>query len=236
MTPRRWMCVAGMLCCLAGSSVRPCSAQTIRGGVSTLSATLDAASVSISTQTRRSPLVRDKRFSLQFPITRRQSISFGTGYIRFTSVPEDLLADDAAVSIKPAWRFKAVPITLSYAYTLTDPARRWVPVVRAGVAYYMSSMKRALADGNLPTDRMAPIRAHEAIAPVGRASFTEKLGLGYGVHASIGIRANVDRSMYVLAEQRICYVQGLAFTPNHNLGIDANFLRLDFNLGLGFRF
>ena len=236
MASRRWMCVAGMLCCLAGLGARPCSAQTLVGGMSSLSATLDAASVSISTQTRRSPLVRDKSFSLQFPITRRQAISFGMGYMRFTSVPEDLLADDAPLSIKPAWRFKAIPITLSYVYTLTDPSRRWVPIVQAGIAYYMSSMKRAFADSASPTGRVVPIRAHEAIAPVGRASFTEKLGLGYGVHASVGVRAKIDRSLYVLAEQRVCYVRGLAFTPNHNLGIDASFLRLDFNLGLGFRF
>ncbi|MEM1126813.1 MAG: hypothetical protein AAGI71_09195 [Bacteroidota bacterium] len=226
------------LLCLLGTlfglfDVRLCQAQSLLRGVSSLSATLESADFSLTTQTRRGPVSTDKMFTVSFPIGPQQSLGFSTGYVRATPFPERAANGAGGLQTRTAWRFKAVPVMVSYARTFGNPNARWVPVASVGFAYLFSSL-RAARLAQLGGDGYAPIE--QALVPTQSASFTERLGVGYGAEASIGLRANIDQNVFLLIQQRLCYVNSLAFTPSSAQGLSTSFTRLDFSVGLGFSF
>lgn len=192
-------------------------------GGSSLSATYQSSDFSLTTRSSRSPISHDKHVAVQFPVGRRQWISFGAGYMRLTSVPEDMMGYR---KIKAPWRYKAIPLSLGYTLLLADENRRLVPVVGATLSYYLSNMKEMDGETSIAdaTGMALPILP----------SFTEKLGMGYGGEVHLGLRANIDRHVFVQVQQRVCYVNGLAFNPNSTF--DAEFVKVDFSVGLGFRF
>ena len=133
--------------------------------------------------------------------------------------------------VKPAWRYKGLPITVGYSYALTNPNRRIVPVVGVGVSCYLGSAKQLESYNTLPSMR----HSGEDVSTSPRLEYHEQPGLGYGVQATLGVRADVNRHVYLLAQGRARYVDGLAFTPN-DYNFHSQFTRIDFALGFGFKF
>ena len=75
----------------------------------------------------------------------------------------------------------------------------------------------------------------EAFTTAPRLEYHEQSGLGYGVQATLGIHAEVNRHVYLLAQGRARYVDGLALTAN-DYNFHSTFTRIDFALGFGFKF
>ena len=169
-----------------------------------------------------------KTFSLSFPLSERQSITVSTEYLRLQSL-EAPFAEQ--LNVKPAWRYKALPITVGYSYALTNPNRRIVPVVGVGVSCYLGSAKQLESYNNAPSIR----HTGETLSATPRFEYHEQSGLGYGVQATLGIRADVNRHVYLLAQGRARYVDGLAFTPNE-YNFHSEFAKIDFAIGFGFKF
>ena len=166
--------------------------------------------------------------SFSVPLSARQSIVFSTEYLRVESFPKPLAEQ---LYVKPAWRYKAVPITIGYSYALADPNRRIVPVVGVGVSAYFGSVKQLGAPGS--TTMRHSGETFETASP--RLSYHQRLGVGYGAQVSLGLRADLNRHLYALAEGRARYVNGLAFTPN-DYDFRSEFIKIDFAVGLGFKF
>lgn len=169
-----------------------------------------------------------KTFSLSVPLGGRHALVVSTEYMRASSFPKPLAEQ---LYVKPAWRYKGVPVTLGYSYALTNPDRRIVPVVGVGVSCYFGSAKQ------LASYSEVPFMLHSGQDPSAspRFAYHQRAGVGYGVHATLGLRAELNRHLFVLAEGRARYVNGLAFTTS-DYDFGTEFSRLDFALGFGFKF
>lgn len=166
-----------------------------------------------------------KTFTLDVRLDERASISLTTEYWKLSSFPKPLANE---LGLKPAWRFRAVPVTVGYNYALTPRDRRVVPIVGVGVSLYAcESKKLAYADDTIAFD--AEMTEHG-----GYHTETHR-GLGYGAEASLGLRADLSNRLYVQTSARARYVRALAFA-----GADAEdsaaFKRLDVAVGVGFKF
>lgn len=166
--------------------------------------------------------------SLHIPVTARQSVVLSTEYMHVESLPDPLAEQLYA---KPAWRYKAIPLTIGYSYALTDPDKRIVPVVGVGVSAYFGSAKQLDAPGGLEM-----LHSGEAFSASPRLSYHQRLGVGYGAQATLGLRADLNRYLFVLAEGRARYVNGLAFTAHDAYDFRSEFTKIDFAVGFGFKF
>ena len=167
-------------------------------------------------------------FSFSVPISARQSIVFSTELMREESLPTPFAEQLYA---RPAWRYKAVPLTVGYSYALTSPDRRIVPVVGFGVSAYFSSVTQRSSPG-----AVAMRHSGEAFQEASsRLNYHKGIGFGYGVEATLGLRADLNRHLYALAQGRARYVDGLAFTA-HDYDFRSTFTKIDFAIGFGVKF
>ncbi len=169
-----------------------------------------------------------KSVSLTLPVTNRQAVVLSAEYVQATSFPK-AFADE--LGVEPTWKFYAVPLTVGYQYALSDPGRRLVPVVGVGLSYYFCRA-RAIAGPDEPfslnDDAMA--------SPVPHPSVDKHFGMGYGAQATLGLRADLSRSLFVLAQGRARYVNGFALTGGPASSLGTTFTNVDFSLGVGFKF
>ncbi len=169
-----------------------------------------------------------KTISLNFPLADRHSLTLSAEFIRMASLPESFAEQ---LDVKPAWRYKGAPITIGYSYALTNPDRRIVPVVGLGVSCYLGSAAQLESYSRVP----GMLHSGEEAPTSPRLSYHESLGIGYGAQATLGLRADVNRSMFILAQGRALYVNGEAFTP-HDYDFQTTFTKIDFAIGFGFKF
>ena len=166
--------------------------------------------------------------SFSIPISARQSIVLSTEYMQEGSIPKPL-ADQ--LYARPAWRYKAIPFTIGYSYALTDPSRRIVPVVGVGVSAYFGTVRQLDTPGS-----MTMLHSGEAFQEASpRLTYNKGYGVGYGVQATLGLRADLNRHVYALAQGRARYVNGLAFSAQH-YDFRSEFTKIDFAVGFGFKF
>ncbi|MFQ5569490.1 MAG: hypothetical protein ACE5G0_07430 [Rhodothermales bacterium] len=170
-----------------------------------------------------------KTLSFSFPLTQRQSIVLTTEYMRVESFPKSLANQFNGM---PAWRYKAVPITVAYSYALTPPTRRLVPIVGVGVSLYLGSAKQLETYEEMDGMRHS---AEDFSTQEPRFSFREHLGIGYGAQATLGLRANLNRHLFVQMQGRASYINGLGFTGGNVSDFRSEFAKLDFALGLGLK-
>lgn len=179
---------------------------------------------SIMTSVRASELSSgvsvSKTFSYHVPLDDRQALVLSAEHVRVTTLPGEL---GKQVHAKPTWKFTGLPLTAGYSYALTDPERRVVPIVGAGLSYYVCRSKQlAMPDADAAL-----------AAPAAGTSYRKALGMGYGAQATLGLRVELSRDLFMLAQGRARYVNGRAFSPGSDLG--AEFTHLDFALGFGFK-
>lgn len=156
--------------------------------------------------------------SFQFPLSSRQAITVGTEVVSLSSFYVKTLGTESS----PDWKFKGVPITLGYEYTLTDPDRRFVPVVGAGLSYYVFSLRQR-----------DPSVMPEAVALDSDAGLVKRAGMGLGFQATLGLRSHITRHLFVQAQGRYRYLNGLALTGGHVS--EEHFPMFDFAVGFGIR-
>ncbi len=150
-----------------------------------------------------------KVLSFNLPLADRQSLRISAEYARLSS----FFIKTVNFEEKTDWKFYAVPITVGYEYTLTDESRRFVPVVGFGVSAYFSRMKRLDAGG---------------------ATYVKRYGVGYGAQATLGLRTNLGRRLFMLARGRYRLINGLSLVGSDHEA--AEFPVFDFAVGFGFRF
>ena len=169
-----------------------------------------------------------KTFSLNFPLAERHTFVVSTEYMKVQSLPKPFAEQ---LYVKPAWNYTGVPITVGYSYALTNPNRRIVPVVGVGVSCYLGSVRQLESYSDAPS----MLHSGEELSSSPRLEYHDRTGVGYGAQATLGFRADVNRYMFLLAQGRARYVNGLAFTIN-DYDFRAEFSKIDFVVGFGFKF
>ena len=153
--------------------------------------------------------------SLSRSVGRKQSISLSTEYMRVSSYYINFYG----YGDKPDWKFKSVPVTVSYEYTLGSGSARFSPYVGGGVSVYLSQMRQLSA---------------EATAENGVRSFDTHRGVGYGSQVVGGVRTRLSRNTFLLTQGRYRLVNGLAVGTS---GRDAaQFGLFDVAVGIGVSF
>ena len=213
MRLRRFLVLTGAVLCMA---CLPARAQ-VADGPSLMTAVRSAeisSGVSIS-----------KTFSYHLPVAERQAVVLSAEYVRMTTLPGELRKQLPA---KAAWKFRALPVSVGYTYALTDPDRRLVPIVGAGVSYYFCRSKQLQAPG-AGEELMGVMTTDDGPS----SAFHKQVGMGYGAYASLGLRLDLNRHLFMLAQSRARYVNGLAFSGYEGPG--SEFTSFDFALGFGFK-
>lgn len=152
--------------------------------------------------------------SVRLPLNGPHALQVSAEYFRSSSLPR---WSPRRLRPEPDWRFRSVPVTVSYTYSLPALTRRIRPVVGVGVSSHVYQERVRLASGLVPR-------------PDGE--FDYRMGLRMGAEATAGFRMLVSPQVYVLAQGRCRYVAHPMFgvvAP----GYDA-FTTIDVSLGLGF--
>lgn len=116
---------------------------------------------------------------------------------------------------KPDWRFKGLPLTVAYNRTWHRARQQVTPVATVGASVYFCNTRQRM--------RYA--------AAEGPGPFAQAYGVGYGLHAALGVRAPLGRHLYLQAQGRYRYVNGQALTTTAASG--AAFPLFDFVMGVG---
>lgn len=195
-------------CCL-GQSL---TALLARAPAATPPSAADAPSFS----SPRLPSPFSRLITLERPLSPDQSLTVSTELSRFTSF-EPHMADD--LDRQPSWKFKGVPLTVSLVQKLGRPGWPVVPQVSLGVSYYLCK---------------TTLRDYGRLDHTGRPDTDRGYGMGYGAEAALGLRTRINRTVFVLAQSRLRYVNGFGLTGGSG-AFDNEFAKLDFAIGLGFR-
>lgn len=152
--------------------------------------------------------------SVRLPLSGPHAVQISAEYFRSSSLPR---WSPRRLRPEPDWRFRSVPVTVSYTYSLPALTRSVRPVVGVGVSshVYQERVRQASGLGFLPEE-----------------GFDYRMGLRIGAEATAGFRVLLSPQVYVLAQGRYRYVAHPMFgavTP----GYDA-FTTVDVSLGLGF--
>ena len=154
---------------------------------------------------------------VHIPMSRREAVFFSTELFRFGST-EATIAE--GLEHDAEWKFRSIPLRAGYEYALTDPDARLVAVVGGALSYHFSYAARRIGERN-----------EGAII---KSVYEKDMGMGFGAEVFAGVRANVTSRLFLNAGARLCSVNGLAFFSSDK-GINADFQKLDFGVGVGLR-
>jgi len=145
--------------------------------------------------------------SLVYALSEHHALSIGTELIRTSAS----LSNNAVVI---DWSFQGIPVTLGYEYRFPLFNEHFTPVAGVGVSYFIC---RAEA-----TDHFF----HYTL---------ERKGRGYGIHGSLGLLADLTRSLSLLTQARYRYSNGMAFSGNPG-DVRVEFTGFDVSVGLAWNF
>lgn len=175
-----------------------------------------------------SPLGATRTLSYDIPLAPRQTLRLHAGYDAFASFPEDANLEAFG---RPTMKLRSVPVGVDYVLHLADPQRRIVPIVSAGASLAASRLSVMQPEGAsaVETPKAAADQPFAAFSPATHKA--SRMGMGYEVHAAIGLRANVNEHVFVLGQARLRHLDALGFSR----GDLAAFNKLDFAVGVGFK-
>lgn len=178
-----------------------------------------------------SPLGSSRTLSMDVSTGDRTAIRFHASYDQFASFPDD---ENFERFGRPTMKLRTIPIGVDYVVHLADPDRRIVPVASAGVAVNLSRLSVVENIGMAPSVAPAEVAAAVPFSALVTASpeRDSQMGVGYDVHAALGLRTNINQSVFVIGQARLRHLDALAFSKDDF----AEFNKLDFVLGVGFRF
>jgi len=121
------------------------------------------------------------------------------------------------IPIGVEWKFKGLPITIGYEYTVLALNKRFRPVVGVGVSYFMSKVEAQTTNptGSLLMDQHA-VRS----------------GKGYGVQAHLALHTQLCKQLRLISQARYRYSDGMAFSDRKG-DVKVEFTGFDFSLGIG---
>lgn len=212
---RRKTCACCSVVMLVSALLGVVSVQAQADALSTLLPSRARRATGGGTEVRLSTASVSGILSFSRPIGERQSLRLSTEFVRMS--PAYVKMEGSG---QPDWKFKGVPITFGYEYTLRDDQRRMVPFVGIGVSCYLSQASQRLDAG--------------ARAASGSGGYLREYGVGYGTQTTLGLRTNLNRHLSVVAEGRYRFVNGLALRGQNP--DQAEFPLFDFAIGFGFKF
>jgi len=141
--------------------------------------------------------------SAHYMLSSDHSIDIGTELIRTSASDTDPL-------ITVNWKFQGIPITLGYEYSAFRFNDHFTAIIGTGISYFISQVE---AHDNLFN--------HTA----------KRYGDGYGIHASLGLNAELTQNISMISQLRFRYSDGMAFTDSKG-AIKVEFTGFDFSEGL----
>lgn len=194
--------------------------------------------------------------SLSFPLAGGYHAINVTGeYVSMATVPK---LYEKQLGILPEWKFRAVPVTVSYSYSLPALGGRLIPVAGAGVAAYLyqetnrqtfqvQSPISIEPAGPMPVRFSAQVGQGAPAPPRGQVvsetSTTyhsrHSFGITYGGEAFVGVRTLVLDNLYVQTLWRYRYLRSYA---DHRNGGPRAYVEnrpysdFDLSVGIGFIF
>jgi hypothetical protein len=190
-----------------------------------------APSRGLSITRSASPLGSSRTVSYDLPVSNRQAIRLSGGYDELASFPKD---DNFKRFGTATMKLRVVPVGIDYVVHLADPNRRIVPVASIGAAVTLGRLSMteqagpAAVEAPTVTAAAVPFTALVTSAPERHS----RMGVGYDVHASLGLRANVSEHLFVIGQARVRHLDALGFSQDDL----AQFDKLDFSVGVGFKF
>lgn len=142
-----------------------------------------------------------KLISASYELSERQSLVLSTELVKLS----DFYFKFMGRSTEPLWKFRAVPVTVSYEYALGNPDRFIVPIANAGLSYYFSYAREKVGAAAAALPVADPFEVAE------QESFNNTFGMGFGAHAALGFRFNTSRRTFVSLQGRYRYVNAMAF-------------------------
>ena len=152
--------------------------------------------------------------SLRLPIGGAHALNVSGEYFRASSVPREY---ERRFRLESDWKYRSVPITFGYSYSLPALTPRLHPVVGVGISshvYYERKRRGAGPGGEVVT------------------GFDQQYGVQVGAEVTLGMRMVVSRRVFLLAQGRYRYVGDLSQLPARSM--HGPFTVLDFNFGVGF--
>lgn len=152
--------------------------------------------------------------SLRLPIGGPHALTVSGEYFRASSLPREY---ERRFRLESDWKYRSVPITFGYAYSLRALTSRLHPSVGVGLSSHIYYERTR----------------HEAANATGPVTgFDQHYGVQLGAEATLGMRIVVSRHVFLQAQSRFRYVGDLSQLPAHSMY--GPFTVLDFTFGVGF--
>ena len=178
-----------------------------------------AYSISISTSS--------KALTVSFPLGGPHAFNVRAEYFRTASLPK---VTEKVWDVKADWKFRSIPVTVSYSYSLPSPSARIIPVAGVGLsAHFFKETRKVSESGALFIES-----PYDAVL-VEDPDFVDIFGLKFGAEMSMGLRTQLTQHIFLMTEARYRYVNCSTDTPIKNLPSGAVTI-LDFSLDIGFVF
>jgi hypothetical protein len=200
-------CLLCLILCAACAGVQRAEAQLMR----TLAAWVDNDRLSVSSSGYASSA---HTVSLRMPLGGPHAVNVSGEYFRASSLPREY---ERRFRLQSDWKYRSIPITLSYSYSLPALTPRLHPVVGLGVSSHVFYER---------TRRVEKAGGETAIG------FDKHYGVYLGAEATMGMRMVLSRHVFLLAQSRFRYVGDLSQMPAHSMY--GPFTVLDFTFGVGF--
>ena len=241
----RYLCFFAMLVgaaswqCVCAQQVVP---QTLGNSQESVPAIIDRLSIKTASKT----------VSLTFPLRTNHTLNVTGEYVSVSSIPK---LYEKSLGLRPTWKFRAIPVTVSYSYSLPTFSERFIPVAGAGLAafFYRKTLREevlipeavgfqlpasnpSLSLQDAQIQRIAIPRATPSTPEV-RFESAHHVGISYGAELFLGVRSLMTDNVYIQALWRYRYLRN--FADGNKSGAIAfveNRPYSDFNLSLGFGF
>ncbi len=187
---------------------------------------LESAKVTSSSDPYRLSLSASSRsVTISIPMGRAQALNLRAEYFRSSSIPRIF---ERAWDIEADWKFRSIPLTVSYTFELPSLSTRVTPVVGAGVSahFYRETNLQEEENGLSLNPSIA------SISPFSSPASVDYLGLTMGAEVSFGFRTEVNRQIFILTEARYRYVN--CSIESFDVFSPGQLNVLDFNVSLGF--
>lgn len=157
--------------------------------------------------------------SFHVNLDEQQSIGISTEFLKLATFHFKIRGYEE----QPDWKFKAVPITLTYERLLSSSDRRIVPVVGVGLSYYLGQLKTRLPESVTgPQSPTTPIDSY----------VSSSYEMGWGAQVTGGIRARLTDKTFLQLQGRYRVLDGFGLSQDELHGGD--FGVFDFAIGVGF--
>lgn len=162
--------------------------------------------------------------SVHYHIDNHHALGLGTELIKTsaTGIFAQTLFDangniTGFIPLKIDWKFKGIPITISYEYAALGANKNFRPAIGIGVSYFMSKVEAQTTNlANLLLDEQK----------------TARKGRGYGIHAHLALHTQLHKRLNLISQVRYRYSDGMAFSGKKE-DVKIEFTGFDFSLGIG---